>query len=133
MYQKDPILYFKINNYCNNGLLMSYPHCGWLFNVCINHYLLNMRSAFHATEIVIAIPNNQKHSNAQINFSNLYRLTWAAQQGALGHGAPHFCKNQENVPFFHWKCALLETLTLQLFTLVATLDTLIIRAQTIQN
>ena len=53
--------------------------------------------------------------------------------GHCGTVPPHFCKYQENVPFFHWKCALLETLTLQLFTLVAMLNTLIIPAQTKQN
>ena len=55
------------------------------------------------------------------------------QGGHWGTVPRHFCKNQENVLFFHWKCALLETLTLQLFTLVAMLNALIIRVQTIQN
>ena len=53
--------------------------------------------------------------------------------GHWGTVPPNFCKNQENVPYFHWKCARLETLTLQFFTVVAMLNTLIIRAQTIQN
>ena len=33
--------------------------------------------------------------------------TWAAEQGGhWGTVPPHFCKNQENVPFFDEECAL---------------------------
>ena len=52
--------------------------------------------------------------------------SWAAEQGGhWGTVPPHFCKNQENVPFFSLRLALLEILTLQLFTLLAVLNTLL--------
>ena len=42
-----------------------------------------------------------------IYISNIKKASWAAEQGGhWGTVPPHFCKNQENVPFFHKECAL---------------------------
>ena len=75
---------------------------------------------------LIEFPNLNNNTKPKDHLNTLQTPFW---QGTLFHPThgprnrgghwgtvpPHFCKNQENVPFFHWKCALLETLTLQLF------------------
>ena len=63
----------------------------------------------------------KKQINMVLLLKNMGRGTGGGHWGTV---PPHFCKNQENVPFLHWGGALFETFTRQLFTLVAMLNTL---------